>query len=174
MKKFLALFLALLCVFCFVGCDNSENDYKKITQYLADYGGTIIIEDDIYGSIIITDSGNVTHIQCAHLINVIGDDNTFINTSIALKLNEDSFNYEGSFRNRYYSSCLIKGRIPASTHNYSTILTYHYSTGTLSPDSEILSAINETMINSLYVAQVDILRETGVDIYELFGFDALV
>ena len=177
MKKFLALFLALLCVFCFVGCntsDDNENnttgtltDYEKIAQYVAQNDSYVTIEHNTYGTITISNPGDIIRIQCVTISSTIS-----IQTILNLKENEDYFNYEGIYS--YNSTFSIKGSINASIHDYDIALTYHTASGSGYTNPTSLRVINQNMINALYTARINILSATSVDIYELYGFDALI
>ena len=170
MKKFLALFLALLCVFCFAGCDKPEEltDHQKIAQYIQENGGSITIEHNSWGTVTITNPSDIIRIEC-------DNPGTISSTSsLDLKENEDYFNYEGSYYYSSYSSFTVKGTIKADVYDAWTALTYNTATGSGYTDSTSLRIINNTMNNALYLAKLNIQSATNVNIYELYGFDALV
>ena len=56
MKRFIALFLACLCLFTLVGCKDKDNDaepeltdYQKIVKYIEENGGYIVVETNYTG-----------------------------------------------------------------------------------------------------------------------------
>ena len=178
MKKFIALFLALLCVFCFVGCNNSDNnennttetltDYEKIARYVANNNGSVTIEDDNFGTVTIANPGKIIRIKCE---NHYGD--ILIYTQLDLKESEEYFNYEGTY-SYGTTTFTINGTIEADVYDAWTTLTYNTTSGSGYISSISIRSINNTMCNALNLARNIIAGKTSVDIYELYGFDALV
>jgi len=179
MKKIIALLLAILCTFTFIACgedDSGSNnppltDYEKVVKYIQDNGGYVTFEEETYGTITISNPGNIIRIKQVPDYS----DPICAETTLDLKENEDFYNYEAYYINDGDIDFYIEGKIEASTHDYDTPLTYTYkSPGSGTVLTSSLRVVNLIMLNTLQKVKSKIWVGCEVDIYELFNFDKLV
>ena len=177
MKRFIALFLACLCLFTLVGCKDKENDaepeltdYQKIVKYIEENGGFVVVEtNDVEGKITISNPGNIIRIKQEPN----WSDDICAGSTLDLKENENYYNYKGTYSNSSGTFFTVEGKIEASTYKDTATLTYTSKTGD-SVHSTSLRIINLMMARGLKAARNNIYRATDVDIYALFNFDQLV